>query len=151
MITWEQFSEGDSKILSKIGAAFALLFAICSSIHYFTQISYVRFALNQGKTSGLEHFLQANPISFSSSVNILGWGLFLGLSCLFLYIESKVNKRSMGIKLGFLIVSVSSLFGCMSFLLQIDLLTFFFINLGLGGGIILLTISTIRQFKKLKK
>ncbi|MBP1673050.1 MAG: hypothetical protein H6Q25_865 [Bacteroidetes bacterium] len=149
ILVWEAFSNPDSKILTKIGSVFAILFAICSSLHYFVQISSVRFALNSGNISGLDHFLQANPTSFSSSVNMLGWGLFLGLSNLFLYFESIANKRSKGIKLGFLIVSISCLLGCISFLAQIDLLTFLFINLGLGGGMILLSVSSIRKFKKI--
>ena len=151
ILVWQEFSSQNSKILSKIGGAFALLFAICSSFHYFIQISSVRFALNNGKISGLEHFLQANPTSFSSSVNMLGWGVFLGLSSLFLFFESKLNQRSKGITFGFLIVSMSCLLGCISFLVQINMLTFLFINLGLGGGMILLSFCTIRQFKSLKK
>lgn len=149
ILVWEEFSNPDSKILSKIGGAFALLFAICSSFHYFIQISSVRFALNNGKISGLEHFLQANPTSFSSSVNMLGWGLFLGLSSLFLFFESKLNQRSKGVRIGFLIVAISCLLGCLSYLLQIDTGTFLFINIGLGGGMILLSISSIKQFKKI--
>lgn len=150
-LVWEEFSKPDSKILSKIGGAFALLFTLCSCIHYFVQISSVRFALNDRTLVGLEHFLQANPTSFSSSVNMLGWGVFLGLSSLFLFFESKLNQRSKGIKFGFLIVSMSCLLGCISFLVQINMLTFLFINLGLGGGMILLSFCTIRQFKSLKK
>ena len=151
IIVWNEFSNQETKILTKIGAAFALLFTICSSIHYFIQISSVRFALNQGTVSGLEHFLQANPTSFSSSVNMLGWGLFLGLSSFFLFFESKLNQRSKGVRIGFLIVAVSCILGCISFLLQIDMATFLFINLGLGGGMILLSISIFLQFKNLKK
>ncbi len=149
ILVWQEFSSQNSKILSKIGGAFALLFAICSSFHYFIQISSVRFALNNGKISGLEHFLQANPTSFSSSVNMLGWGLFLGLSSLFLFFESKINRRSKGVRIGFLIVAVSCILGCFSYLLQINIGTFLFINIGLGGGIILLSISSIKQFKKI--
>lgn len=149
ILVWQEFSNPDTKILSKIGGAFALLFAICSSFHYFIQISSVRFALNNGKISGLEHFLQANPTSFSSSVNMLGWGLFLGLSSLFLFFESKINRRSKGVRIGFLIVAVSCILGCFSYLLQINIGTFLFINIGLGGGIILLSISSIKQFKKI--
>lgn len=151
ILTWNEFSNQETKILTKIGSAFALLFAICSSIHYFSQISCVRFALNNGTTSGLEHFLQVNPTSFSSSVNMLGWGLFLGLSSLFLFFESKLNQRSKGVRIGFLIVAVSCILGCLCFLLQIDIGTFLFINIGLGGGMILLSISIILQFKTFKK
>ncbi len=149
VLVWEEFSQPETKIVTKIASVFGILFAVCSSIHYFAQISSVRFAINSGNISGLDHFLQANPTSFSSSVNMLGWGLFLGLCNLFLYFESIANQRSKGVKLGLLIASVSSLFGCVSFLLQIDILTFLFINLGLGGGMILLCLSSIKQFKKI--
>jgi hypothetical protein len=137
-IVWEEFSTPESKIISKIGGIFAILFAICSCLHYFVQISEVRFALNQDQLSGLEHFLQANPTSFSSSVNILGWTLFLGISCLCFSIESTLNKRSKWIKTGLLILAFSCLVGCFSFLVQVDILTFQCVNLGLGGGMILL-------------
>lgn len=149
VLVWEEFSKPETKIVTKIASVFGILFVVCSSIHYFAQISSVRFAINSGNISGLDHFLQANPTSFSSSVNMLGWGLFLGLCNLFLYFESIANQRSKGVKLGLLIASVSSLFGCISFLLQIDLLTFLFINLGLGGGMILFCLSSIKQFKKI--
>jgi len=36
-----------------------------------------------GQTNGLEQFIQANPISVMAAINMLGWTIFFGLSCIF--------------------------------------------------------------------
>ncbi|NLF41904.1 MAG: hypothetical protein GX587_04350, partial [Bacteroidales bacterium] len=85
MVLYE-FTSTERKILAKIANAFSIMFVILSSAHYFVQISSVRFAVNAKNFSGLGHFIQSNPTSFISSVNMLGWTLFLGLSTSFLYL-----------------------------------------------------------------
>jgi hypothetical protein len=145
------FTIAERKIFVKIGIVFSIMFALVSSIHYFVQISSVRMAIAENGYSGLEHFLQSNPTSFLSSVNMLGWSLFLGLSNLFICIGLYPKTGTKGIRSGLLINAVSCIFGGIGYLFQVDLLTFVFMNLGIGLGFILLTVSSIRFIIKSKK
>lgn len=146
MVLYE-FTSTERKILSKIAIVFSVMFALLSSVHYFVQISSVRFAISDKAYSGLEHFLQSNPASFSSSLNMLGWTLFLGLSSLFLYLGLKNIVQAKGLKIGLLINAISCLFGGIGFILRIDILTFIFMNLGIGAAFFIITISGIKFFK----
>lgn len=150
VMVFNEFALPERKILAKIALVFAIMFAMASSIHYFVQISYVRFAIENEEYTGLEHFLQSYPTSFLSSVNMLGWTLFLGLSNLFLYAGLDHPTASRGIRIGSLINAVSCIFGGMGYLFQIDLLTFIFMNLGIGLGFMILSVASIRYFNKLK-
>lgn len=151
MMVFYELTIAERKILTKIGIVFSIIFALVSSIHYFVQISSVRMAIAANEYSGLEHFIQSNPTSFLSSVNMLGWTLFLGLSTLFVYTGLNHKSGVKGIRLGLLINSVSCIFGGIAYLFQIDLLTFVFMNLGIGLGFITLTVSSIRFINTLKR
>lgn len=74
----------EKRILSRISISFAIIFAALTGMHYFIQISIVRLSLAQGRLQGLEQFIQANPTSALAGINLLGWTLFFGLSCLFI-------------------------------------------------------------------
>lgn len=150
-IVFYEFITTERKILAKIAIVFSIMFALVSSIHYFVQISSVRFAIAENEYSGLEHFLQSNPTSFLSSVNILGWTLFLGLSTLFMYIGFISKSRTKGIRLGLLINAISCIFGGIGYLLQIDILTFVCLNLGIGLAFFIITISSIGFINRLKR
>jgi hypothetical protein len=150
-IVFYEFTTLERKIYSKIAIVFSIMFALVSSIHYFVQISSVRMAIAENEYSGLEHFLQSNPTSFLSSVNMLGWTLFLGFSNLFMYIGFIQKSGTKGIRLGLLINSVSCILGGIGYLFQIDLLTFVFMNLGIGLGFIIITVSSIRFINTLKR
>jgi hypothetical protein len=149
-IVFYEFARDERKILVKIAVVFSIMFGIVSSIHYFVQISSVRFAIAENEYSGLANFLQSNPISFLSSVNMLGWTLFLGLSTLFMYLGFPQKSGTKGIRYGLVINAVSCIFGGIGYLFQIDLLTFIFMNLGIGLGFILLSVSSIKFFNKIK-
>jgi hypothetical protein len=150
-IVFYEFATTERKILAKIGIVFSIMFALVSSIHYFVQISSVQFAIAENEYSGLEHFLQSNPTSFLSSVNMLGWTLFLALSTLFMYLGLIPKSGTKGIRLGLLISAISCIFGGIGYLFQIDLVTFVFMNLGIGLGFTIITISSIRFIKKIKQ
>lgn len=150
-LVFNEFSKNEKKIFSKIAVLFGIMFSLLATIHYFVQISAVRFAFQLNEFEGIEHFLQAKPTSVLSSVNMLGWTLFLGLSSLFLFFSFKTKEITKGIKTGFLINAISCLLAGFGFLFQIDFITFLFINLGLGAGMLILTISTSRYFIKLKR
>ena len=150
-IVFYEFITTERKILAKIAIVFSIMFALVSSIHYFVQISSVRFAIAENEYSGLEHFLQSNPISFLSSVNVLGWTLFLGLSTLFMYLGFISTSGAKGIRLGLLISAISGIFGGIGYLFQIDILTFVCLNLGIGLAFFIITISSIGFINRLKR
>lgn len=146
-----EFTVTQRQILAKIAIALSLMFALVSSVHYFIQISTVRFAFAEGDYSGLEHFLQAKPTSAISSVNMLGWTFFFGLSSLFMYLAFKPDSMTKRIRIGLLINALSCLIAGIGYLFQIDIITFVFINLGMGATVFIITISAIRNFVKLKR
>ncbi len=148
-IVFYEFITTERKILAKIAIVFSIMFALVSSIHYFVQISSVRFAIAENEYSGLEHFLQSNPISFLSSVNVLGWTLFLGLSTLFMYLGFIYTSGPKGIRIGLLISAIQVYLGN-GYLFQIDILTFVCLNLGIGLAFFTITISSIRFINMIK-
>lgn len=150
-IVFYEFTTTERKILAKIAIVFSIMFALVSSIHYFVQISSVRFAIAENEYSGLEHFLQSNPTSFLSSANMLGWTLFLGLSSLFMYLSFIPKSLAKGLRLGLLINAISCFSGGIGYLFQIDLLTFVFMNLAIGLGFFMITISSIKFINALKR
>jgi hypothetical protein len=150
-IVFYEFVTTERKILAKIGIVFSIMFALVSSIHYFVQISSVRFAIAANEYSGLEHLLQSNPTSALLSVNMLGWTLFLGLSTLFMYLGFISKSVTKGLKLGLLINVISCFFGGIGYLFQIDLLTFVFMNLGIGLGFTIITVSSIKFINVIKR
>ena len=141
----------ERKILAKIAVVFSIMFALVSSISYFAQITSVRFAIGKNEYQALEHFLQSNPTSFLSSVNMLGWTLFLGLSSIFLYLGLNPELMTKGLKFGLLANAFSCIFGGIGYLFQINLLTFVFMNLGIGLAFFMISISSIRLMSRLKK
>lgn len=132
----------DKKILIRVSLLFGIAFAVLSSLHYFVQLSSVRINIENGDTAGLEQFIQANPISIISSINMLGWTLFLGLSSLFLLPIFPNGKLSRIIKYALLSNGISCFFGGVGYVLQIDILTFFFMNLGMGGAMLCFAITS---------
>jgi len=148
--SYYDYAEDNKKVLVRISLLFGVAFAVLSSIHYFIQLTAVRFNIGQGQINGLEHFVQANPYSIMSSINMLGWTLFLGLSSLFIlpiFTGDRLNKI---IRYAFLLNGISCLLGSLGYLFHIDLLTFVFMNLGLGGAVMTITIASIQLFRRLK-
>lgn len=150
-IAFQEITITELKIYTKIGVVFACMFALVSSVHYFVQVSSVRFAISQGELAGLEHILQSNPASSMLSVNMIGWTLFLGLSTFFMYRGITPDDEAKRLKPGLLISMLSCLFGGIGYLLQIDLLTIVFMNLGIGLGLTLFVYSSVRYFGVLRR
>ena len=146
-----EFAARERQLFARLAVAFAILFALLSTLHYYTQISAVRFALADREYQGLEHFLQANPASFLSSANMLGWTLFLGFSSGFMFLAFRPATMNKTIRFALLSISISCIMAGIGYLARIDLITFVFINLGMGGAFLVLTISSIRHFRKLNK
>lgn len=81
-ITLHDFSKPDQKILTRLAMAFALAFAIISCIHYYVQWTGVRQSILRNDLEGLGLFVQFNFDSPMSTINMLGWMFFYGLTTL---------------------------------------------------------------------
>lgn len=135
------------KSLSRLGLLFGVVFAALSCVHYFVQLSAVNYNLDKGITAGMEYLVQANPHSVMTSIDMLGWTLFFGLSSLFMYVAVKGQQK--WISVGLLINGISCILAMAGYLFQIDILTFTFINLGVGGAMITVSIASLRFFHRL--
>ena len=91
--------------------------------------------------------MQANPNSILTSIAMLGWTLFLGLSSLFIYSIFNGNKLKKVLRIGFLLNGISCLLAGVGYVFQIDIMIFIFINIGSGGALILISISSVKLFK----
>ncbi len=137
------------KVLVRLGIFFSLAFAILSSLHYFVQLSMVRMNILRGATEGLEHFVQANPYSLSTSIDMLAWTLFLGISSVFMAPAFSGDRIQLVIRYAFMGNAISCLMAGIGYMFKIDIMTFFFINIGVGGALLTITIASSMLFKNL--
>lgn len=79
-----EYAPSSKKILARLGIAFALAFAILSSMHYYIQWVGVRQSILRNDLIGLGLFVQFNLDSPASAINMLGWMFFYGLTTLVL-------------------------------------------------------------------
>jgi hypothetical protein len=140
-----EFAQINKKLFSRISISFGIAFMLCVSIHYFVQISAVHFAVNEENFNALEHFVQANPHSVFSSINMLGWTLFLGLSSLF--ILPSIDRKYKLLRLGFLLNGINSLLGLFAFVFDIIPILAFTAYIGLGAFIIMIAIGAMKRFR----
>ena len=146
-----EYATENKKILVRISLLFATAFAILSSLHYFVQLSAVRLNIMHGHTNGLEHFVQANPNSIMTSIDMLGWTLFLGLSSFFIFPVFEGDRLNRIIRCAFIFNGLSCILTGIGYVFQIDLLTFIFVNLGIGGAILTVTIASGKLFRRLRQ
>ena len=146
ILVFTEFVDNERKLLAKISVTFSVMFALLSSMHYFVQVSAVRFSVISGQLDGIEHFLQANPTSFLSAANMLAWTFFLGFSSLFMHSALKTGRLSKTVRIGLLLNGISCLMAGFGYLIQNDVITFLFINIGLGGALITVVIGALIFF-----
>jgi hypothetical protein len=72
----------ERKIFSQCSLAMITILAALTSIARFVQISLVPQALAAGQTDGLELFKVYGEFSFIADIEVLAWGVFLGLAML---------------------------------------------------------------------
>lgn len=144
------YASSDKKALVRISLLFATAFAILSSLHYFVQLSAVRLNIEHGQIAGLEYFVQANPNSIMTAIDMLGWTLFLGLSSFFIFPIFTGDRINNLIRYSFILNGISCIMAGIGYVFQINVLTFLFINLGAGGSIMTVAIASIQLFKRLK-
>ncbi|MFT4415478.1 hypothetical protein ACLM5H_16585 [Fredinandcohnia humi] len=140
-----------SKIFSRVSICFGIGFMLLSCINYFVQFSIVRLTISNGSTQNLENFIQFNPKSFMFAINMLGWSLFLGLSCLFLGIIFKGKGINLGIRVSMYSTGMFCLIGFVGFVLDNKFFLFIFqigMTIGLTTSAILLSIVFKKRLRE---
>jgi hypothetical protein len=140
-----------AKAPCRISLLFALGYAFLSSLHYFVQLGAVRLNLAADRWEHMEPFIQANPLSVMTSVDMLGWTLFLGLSSLFMLPFFSGRKSGRFLKYAFLLNGISCMLAGIGYLFQIDLLTFVCINLLTGGAMVVIAAGSLKMFSAQQK
>lgn len=146
-----EISPASGKAPGRISLLFALGFAILSSLHYFVQLGAVRLNLAAGIREGMEHFLQANPLSVMTSIDMLGWTMFLGISSLFILPLFSGRDSRRFLKYAFLVNGISCLLAGIGYMFQLDLLTFVCINLLTGGAMVVIAAGSLKLFSAQQK
>jgi len=146
----DEIAVGAKKYYAKLAELFGIGFLTLICINYFVQISTVRMQINIGQTAGLEQFIQANPISGMAAINMLGWTIFFGLSCIFAGLALGNTKIEQVIKYAFLSNGVMMFLGVTGYLLDNTVVVFLCMNLGMGAAILIAIIPLCMLFKNIK-
>ncbi|MDD3705708.1 MAG: hypothetical protein PHC45_06585 [Clostridiaceae bacterium] len=146
----EEITELSKKYYAKIAELFGIGFFALIGINYFIQISVVRMQIKSGQTNGLEQFIQANPISGIAAINMLGWTIFFGLSCIFVAWAFGNTKIERIIKYAFLSNGIMMLTSAIGYLFDIVIIVFLFMNIGMGVTILTATIYLSKLFRNIQ-
>lgn len=134
----------------RIATHLAVAFAVLVSVNYFIQLGAVRLMIAAGQTQGIEHLVQANPTSAVFAVNLLGWTVFLGASCVFAALALGPGRPERAMRLAFLANGAMMLTSAVAYVLGIQIILAIFMFLGLGGAIIVESAAMCRYFRRAK-
>lgn len=138
----------NGRFLTRLSLLFGLGFAVLSGVHYFLQLSIVRLNLGDGTLDGLQHVVQANPYSAVAGVNMLGVGLFFGLSSLCLAPVFRGGRLETVIRFALYANAASCLLGGLAFALDWVVIVFLTVNLGMGAAVLVAAIALMRWFRR---
>jgi hypothetical protein len=133
---------------ARLAVYFGVAFAVLSGACYFVQISAVRVALAQGSLAGLEQVVQANPYSAWAAANMLGFTLFLGLASLFVAPAIPGRGAARVARAAWVVNGVCCLLGGVGYVLDIPLLVFVTITLGMGAAVLVAAIALVLHFRR---
>ncbi len=143
------YAREDKGIFARIALGFAIIFATLTGMHYFLQISVVRLNMGTGQLQGLEQFIQGNPTSALSGINMLGWTLFFGLASIFLAPIFTDGRLENVIRFALLANGIFVLLGMVGFIFQITIIVFVLMNLGMGAAVLSFTTALALLFHRL--
>lgn len=144
------FAQEEKKILAKIGICFGVVFVVLSSMCYFIQFTIVPQNILSGQINGLEHFVELNTKSFIAAITVLGWGLFFGLTTLFIAPVFSGGKRENVIRWSFIITGIFCILNTLGFMLQ-NIMLSIASTLIFNSSVLIACISLCMLFKRLKK
>jgi hypothetical protein len=134
-------------LLARLAVYFGVAFAVLSGACYFVQISAVRVALAQGSLAGLEQVVQANPYSAWAAANMLGFTLFLGLASLCVAPAIPGCGAARVARVAWIANGVCCLLGGVGYVLDIPVLVFVTITLGMGGAVLVASVALAVHFR----
>jgi len=138
----------EQRVLARISTGFGALFALAVGTHYFVQLTAVRINVREGLTDGLEHFVQANPYSILSAINMLGWSVFLGLSSLFIAPVFRARPVEPVIRAAFWANGLFCLSGGLGYAFEITWLVLLTTTFGMGGALLTAAVALALWFRK---
>lgn len=144
-------ARAEHKSLTRLALGFALIFAALSSVNYFVQLGSVRQNVERGQLEGILQFLQANPASAITAVNVLGWSIFMGLSSLLVTPVFSGGRLQTIVRVSFLANGACCLLGAVGYVLGIAVLVFLTLTLGMGGAVLAASISTGVWFRRMQQ
>ncbi len=140
------------KYFSRIALTFGGMFTLLISVNYFIQLSTIRLHLIKGNFTGLEQFIMSNPISAMNAINMLGWTVFLGLASIFIASTFQTGKLERVIHYSFLSNGIICLLGGIGYVLNIMVIVFVCMNIGMGISMMMAAVGSIRFFgRELKR
>jgi hypothetical protein len=105
------------KVLGAVGVAFTVLFVAMVSINRFVQLTVVQQSVISNRTEGLDRFMPYDPGSVMFALEILGWGLFLGLAMAAFASQFGADRLERNIRrllLGYAVLGITSAAGYMA-------------------------------------
>jgi hypothetical protein len=109
-----QLSPKEKRVLGTVGLSFAILFVAMVSINRFVQLTVIRQSSPAEQSSDLARFLPYAADSVMFALEILGWGFFLSLACLFvapLFSGPRLNRVIRWLYVLFALLSLMSVLG----------------------------------------
>lgn len=122
------------QFLARIAAHFALGFSVLTGVNYFVQISAVRLQLAAGQVEGIGQFVQSNPNSFISAVNLLGWTVFFGIACVLASLAMGKGRGERVAKYALMADGVMMLVSSVAYIFGYTVLQALFMFAGLGAA-----------------
>lgn len=146
-----ELASEDKQVLSRLALVFGALFALLVGLFYFVQVTAVRWNVDRGTLQGIEQFIQSKPDAALAAANMLGWTLFFGLSSLFVAPVFTGRRLAGAIRVLFILNGIFCLLAGIGFVLDIALLVFVTINLGMGAAMTAATIMLAVYFRRLAR
>lgn len=119
------------KVYSLTAVVFCALFSAFVGINRFVQLSVVRLSLLEGKTEGLSRFLPYDGRSAMFALEMIGWGLMLGIAVFFLALSLERKGPSGVARFLFFLYTVLGLVCAVAFILDSPLSVIGFVAWGL--------------------
>jgi hypothetical protein len=132
-----QLSPKEKRVLGTIGLSFVILFVAMVSINRFVQLTVIRQSSPAEQGSDLARFLPYASGSVMFALEILGWGFFLSLACLFVAPLFSGPRLHRVLRWSFLLFALFSLMSVVGFATATPLTALAFI----AWGPILLALS----------
>ncbi|GAA3648748.1 hypothetical protein GCM10022224_009370 [Nonomuraea antimicrobica] len=103
----------DRQLFTLISLAFIVMLAVVVCANRFVALTMVRQSPGLGRTAGLEWFQPYGWPSLTFAFEVLGWGVFFALACLFLAPAFRAHGLERGISAIFATMGVLSLGGAL--------------------------------------